>query len=82
MCQFQGCNKRLFYDNISLSEFNNSFVAHIVPASPDGPRGDNIKSYILSDKIENLMLMCSDHHSLIDKPETDLENILLKGYKR
>ena len=30
MCEFEGCNKRLFYDNVTLAEFNNAFVAHIV----------------------------------------------------
>lgn len=70
MCQFEGCDKRLFYDNTSLSEFNNAYVAHVIASSPDGPRGDPVKSYELSDKIENLMLMCADHHLLIDKPDS------------
>ena len=30
MCEFEGCGKRLFYDNVTLSEFNNAFVAHII----------------------------------------------------
>ena len=36
-CQFRGCNKVLFRDGITLEEFNNSNVAHIVASSPDGP---------------------------------------------
>lgn len=66
ICQFEGCGKRMFFDNISLTKFNNSYVAHIVASSPDGPRGDELTSYELSDKLENLMLMCADHHKLID----------------
>ena len=66
MCEFEGCGKRLFYDNVTGAEFNNSFVAHIVASSQNGPRGDKILSAQLSDKLENLMLMCADHHKLID----------------
>jgi hypothetical protein len=66
MCEFEGCNKRLFYDNVTLTEFNNAFVAHIVASSANGPRGDKVLSPQLSDKLENLMLMCADHHKLID----------------
>ena len=66
MCEFEGCNKRLFYDGVTLSNFNNAYVAHIVASSANGPRGDKILSPQLSDKLENLMLMCADHHKLID----------------
>lgn len=78
-CQFRGCNKVLFRDGITLEEFNNSNVAHIVASSPDGPRGDVKRSHELSDKISNLMLMCLDHHKLIDrKTKRFTEKVLLK----
>lgn len=70
MCEFEGCNKRLFYDNVTLSQFNNAYVAHIVASSPNGPRGDEVLSPLLSDNLDNLMLMCADHHKLIDMPTT------------
>lgn len=70
MCEFEGCNKRLFFDNVTLSNFNNAYVAHIVASSAKGPRGDKVKSPQLSDKLDNLMLMCADHHKLIDIPST------------
>ena len=70
MCEFEGCNKRLFYDGVTLSTFNNAYVAHIVASSVKGPRGDKTLSPLLSDKLENLMLMCADHHKLIDAPTT------------
>ena len=66
MCEFEGCNKRLFYDGVTLSTSNNAYVAHIVASSSKGPRGDKTLSPLLSDKLENLMLMCADHHKLID----------------
>lgn len=70
MCEFEGCNKRLFFDGVTLAKFNNAYVAHIVASSANGPRGDKVKSSQLSDKLENLMLMCADHHKLIDNPTT------------
>lgn len=70
MCEFEGCNKRLFFDGVTLAKFNNAYVAHIVASSANGPRGDKILSPQLSDKLENLMLMCADHHKLIDIPTT------------
>ena len=65
-CEFEGCNRVLFRDEITLNEFNDTNVAHIVAASPDGPRGDSKRSYELSDKFENLMVVCLEHHKMID----------------
>lgn len=78
MCEFKGCNKRLFYDNLTLSNFNNAYVAHIIASSANGPRGDKDLSPKLSDKIDNLMLMCADHHKLID---TNVENYPVEKLK-
>lgn len=64
-CQFEGCPCNLFKDELTWAEFNNSNVAHIVASSSDGPRG-SVESYELSDKYENLMLMCPTHHKEID----------------
>lgn len=76
-CQF--CNKELFVDPFTLEDNNNSNLAHIIASSPDGPRGDAIRSHQLSDKIENLMLMCLEHHHLIDQnEELYTEEILLR----
>lgn len=82
-CQFDGCNDFLFKDEITLREFNKSNVAHIVASSPDGPRGHAVRSFELSQNIENLMLMCPAHHKLIDdNPEEFTEDCLLKMKQR
>lgn len=64
-CQFEGCNCKVFRDDLTGQEFNAANVAHIVAASPNGPRG-NAHSPELSDKIENLMLLCPTHHKEVD----------------
>lgn len=81
-CEFEGCNEYVFCDSITLRKFNKSNVAHIVASSPDGPRGDANRSYELSDKLENLMLMCPSHHKLIDDNEDDYPEPLLLDMKK
>ena len=66
MCQYEGCLERLFYDDVTASNFNASYVAHIVASSSNGPRGCKDLSHVLSDQLSNLMLMCDRHHRLID----------------
>lgn len=69
-CQYTGCNKPLLYDHISCAEDRNfGFVAHIVAATPTGPRGDPVRSPLLVDDVSNLMLLCHVHHKLIDVDE-------------
>lgn len=67
-CQFPGCNQNLMQDNLTWKQFNGANIAHIIAESPNGPRGSE-KSYELSDKIENLMLLCPTHHKEIDVNE-------------
>lgn len=68
-CQF--CNEALLGDWLSgKDELNNAYVAHIVAESPDGPRGDPIRSPELADDVSNLMLLCNAHHRLIDGRDT------------
>jgi hypothetical protein len=65
-CEYEGCNKPLWLDTVTKSEINGANIAHIVSDKPDGPRGDPVLSAQLKDDINNLMLMCGDHHRLID----------------
>lgn len=67
ICQFPGCKKKLFEELLTRAPINCSNIAHIVADSPKGPRGDKIKSKALASDISNLMLLCFDHHKLIDE---------------
>lgn len=68
-CQYRGCNKPLYIDYLTKKKYNKSYIAHIVADSPGGARGDIIRSPLLKDEISNLMLLCDDHHRLIDTAE-------------
>ena len=74
-CQYAGCNKSLIGDLISGAEDRNfGFVAHIVADKLTGPRGDAIRSPLLANDVNNLMLLCHVHHKLIDVDEVEQHN--------
>ncbi|MBO6550963.1 MAG: SAVED domain-containing protein [Rhizobiales bacterium] len=69
-CQYSNCNRLLIGDLISGNrDINAALVAHIIAGDKNGPRGDEIRSPQLVDDIRNLMLLCYDHHRLIDVDE-------------
>ncbi len=65
-CEYEGCNKPLWFDSTTKFEFNTAYIAHIIADVPDGPRGDLVLSPQLKKNLSNLMLMCDEHHRLID----------------
>lgn len=66
-CEYEGCNAPLWRDSLTKAEFNTAYIAHIIADSPDGPRGDSVLSHQLKADLSNLMLLCDEHHRLIDK---------------
>jgi len=65
-CEYEGCNKPLWLDTLTQAEFNTAYIAHIIADKPHGPRGDEELSAELANALSNLMLMCDEHHRLID----------------
>lgn len=65
-CEYDGCNRPLWYDGLTFAKVNRAFLAHIVADMPGGPRGDPVRSPLLAKAIENLMLLCSECHRRID----------------
>ncbi|WP_407572392.1 SAVED domain-containing protein [Deinococcus altitudinis] len=82
-CEFHGCNELLYRDALTGQRHNGATIAHIVAYSPEGPRGHPTRSVELECDIENIMLTCKLHGSLID----NLNHVdfyteeTLKGYK-
>ncbi|WP_040007245.1 SAVED domain-containing protein [Fibrisoma limi] len=66
-CAYTGCNEVLWEDILTRRNYNQAYIAHIIAAEPDGPRGDDILSPKLCQDYENLMLLCDRHHRLIDR---------------
>ena len=70
-CQYDGCNKPLWLDLLTKAEFNTAYIAHIIADNPGGPRGDLDLSAKLKADISNLILMCDEHHRLIDREDAE-----------
>lgn len=68
-CQYEGCNKPLWQDKLTLVQMNTAYIAHIIAVEPNGPRGNKELSPKLATDISNLMLMCDEHHRLIDRED-------------
>jgi len=66
-CQYKGCNKPLWRDDLTLKEMNRAYIAHIIDVNPQTHRYDKSLSPKLSADINNLMLLCDEHHRLIDR---------------
>jgi hypothetical protein len=83
-CQYAGCNKLLIGEQISgARNANKSYIAHIVGDSPEGPRGDAILSPKLAHDPDNLMLVCDEHHRVIDREMVDAHSVdVLRDMKR
>lgn len=83
-CEFRGCNKPLYLDELTKTKDNLSIISHIIAAEPGGPRGDEVNSPRLAKDISNLMLTCKDHGKIIDSKENvpDYPAELLRGYKK
>lgn len=83
-CEFRGCNKLLYKDGLTQTRSNLATISHIVANSPDGPRGDPVRSPQLAHDINNLMLTCRDHGKVIDDKaqEGNYPETLLQEFKR
>lgn len=82
-CEFRGCNKPLYIDDLTQKRSNLGVISHIVAFSPEGPRGDPFRSKQLEKDIRNLILTCRNHGKLIDDKlqEVAYPEELLLAYK-
>ena len=82
-CEYPGCAKALWRDEVTRTSMNTAYKAHIIASSSDGPRGDDALSEELAQDLDNLMLLCDAHHRLIDtQDEEGHPSELLRRYKR
>ena len=67
ICAFPNCKKELVMDETETDD--SSIIgeeAHIVSQKTDGPRGVSVLTPEQRDRYDNLILLCSIHHKLID----------------
>jgi len=81
-CEFDGCNKYLLEDPLTLTAGNYGQAAHIVAFRPGGPRGRAGVRPPDINEVGNLMLLCSTSHKTIDDHPRDYTRETLHEYKR
>ena len=79
-CEFSGCNKPVWRNDLTLTERNFGQVAHIIASSEDGPRGSE-ESSNLQIEFSNLMLLCQQCHKEIDDNPGKYTAELLQEWK-
>ncbi|CAM1354008.1 hypothetical protein [Tenacibaculum insulae] len=83
MCAFPDCKKELVIDETSTDD--PSIIgqeAHIVAKKIKGPRGNHPLEEEKRDKYDNLILLCSVHHKIIDDQEVEYTVEKLHEYKK
>ncbi len=80
-CQRPGCPNHLFVDtgtrNVHVAE-----MAHIVAASDKGPRADAKVTEADKGLYDNLILLCANCHTTIDKAPADFPDDMIRDWKR
>ena len=79
-CAFPNCDSSVIAD---VGEGSEPFaeVAHIVASSDDGPRSDPNLPTEQRNKESNLILLCPNHHTLVDKFEYQYNTHVLREMK-
>jgi hypothetical protein len=80
-CQNPACSRELFIDypkkRIHIAE-----IAHVFAANDEGPRSDAALSQEERCAFENLVLLCSLCHTIIDKAPEIYTDAVILGWKR
>ena len=71
VCAFPNCAKHLTYDAVVGSDTYVAEAAHIRGEKLTAARYDPAMTDGERDAVENLLYMCTDHHTIIDKVEAD-----------
>lgn len=79
-CEFDGCNAYLFEDGLTLTVGTFAEMAHIVAFKEGGPRGGAPRPGDING-IDNLMLLCPNHHKEVDHHPSRYTVQTLREYK-
>lgn len=75
------CNKLLYLDSFMGQEGNYAELAHIHAVSKNGPRHKKDMTKDEKNDVSNLMLLCGEHHKMIDSNEEFFKVGYLKELK-
>ena len=80
VCQNPGCRTTLFPDNTN-NDITIGEIAHIIAAVPEGPRSDESMNATDRATFENLILLCPNCHTIVDKDADSFPAALLQAWK-
>jgi hypothetical protein len=80
-CQNPGFERQLFLDT-GTKRTHSAEMAHVFAANNKGPRANTKLSEAERGAFENLILLCSTCHTMMDKAEEDFPDQLLEAWKR
>ena len=79
-CEFSGCNRPVWRNDLTLNDGHFGEVAHIIATSEEGPRGSKVSSN-LQTEFSNLMLLCQQCHKEVDDNPEIYPEVLLREWK-
>lgn len=79
-CQNPGCLRQLFIDTGSKT-IHVAELAHVFAAMDDGPRANETLTEAERGLFENIILLCSSCHTMVDKAEEDFPAEVLTQWK-
>lgn len=80
-CQNPGCARHLFIDAAGQS-IHVGEMAHIFAASNAGPRADPAMREVERGAFDNLILLCANCHTMVDKAPDAFPDAMMLGWKR
>ena len=83
VCAFPKCDRSLIQSGTSLDDpIITGEMAHIVADSRQGPRGEDPLDNRERNKCSNLILLCTEHHTIIDAQPRTYSVAVLRQMKR
>jgi|TARA_R100000049_G_C1957194_1_gene116233 hypothetical protein len=80
-CQNPGCSRHLFVDAAGQS-IHVGEMAHVFAASESGPRANPAMSKAERGSFENLILLCANCHTMVDKAAEAFPDAMMLDWKR
>jgi hypothetical protein len=81
-CQNPACTRQLFVETSSGESIHVAEMAHIFAARDDGPRPNASLSEAERGAYENLILLCANCHTTVDKAPSDYPDMMIRQWKR
>lgn len=80
-CNYSGCGEKVIHEYEDGTFVKVVESCHIIGESSKGPRGNSKLSELMKKDPENIILLCANHHKIIDNNEDEFSVDILKQMK-